>query len=93
MLESAVHPDDRWTVFARPEAIRNDELLDAPAGTRVRPYPVGKVGVGVIRDFRLVPHLKFGVGAQAARNFVGDLTQVYGGDRWGGMDFVRLKLD
>ena len=94
VLESAVYPDPRWTVFGRAERIDNDELLDVPTGTAATPYTVGKAELGVIRDFQLASHLAFGVGAQAARNFVGrDLSAAYGGDRWGGMGFVRLKID
>ena len=94
VLESAVHPDPRWTVFGRAERIDNDELLAAPSGAAAPPYTVGKVELGVIRDFQLVDHLKFGIGAQAARNFVGrDLAAAYGGDRCGGLGFVRLKID
>jgi hypothetical protein len=38
-------------------------------------------------------HVLFGVGALATRNFVGDaLSPSYGGDPWGGMAFVRLKI-
>ena len=93
VLESAVHPDARWTVYVRAERIDNDELLATPAGAG-QPVTVGKLGVGAIRDFRLVPHLVFGIGAQAARNFVGrNLAPSYGGDRWGGLGFVRLKID
>ncbi len=94
VLESAVHPDPRWTVYGRAERIDNDELLAVPAGTVAPALTVGKAELGVIRDFAVAPHLKFGVGAQAARNFVGrDLAAPYGGDRWGGMGFVRLKID
>lgn len=94
VLESAVHPDDRWTVYGRAEQIDNDELLPAAIGPAARPLTVGKVALGAIRDFRVAPHLKFGVGSQVARNFVGrDLAAAYGGDRWGGMGFVRLKID
>jgi len=94
VLESAIHPDSRWTVYGRAERVDNDELLDAPAGTAAPPFTVGKVALGVVRDFRVVSHLKFGVGAQAARSIVGrDLAAAYGGDRWSGMGFVRLKID
>ena len=94
VLESAVHPDPRWTIYGRAERIDNDELLSVPAGTAAPALTVGKAELGVIRDFEVVKHLKFGVGAQAARNFVGrDLAAAYGGDRWGGMGFVRLKID
>lgn len=94
VLESAVHFDPRWTVFGRFERIDNDELLTVPAGTAAPALTVSKAELGVIRDFQVVNHLKFGVGAQAARNFVGrDLAAAYGGDRWGGIGFVRLKID
>ncbi len=93
VLESAVHSDARWTVFARAERIDNDELLAGP----VIPAPtfnVGKVSAGAIRDFQLIPHLKFGLGALAARSLVpGGLDPSYGGDRWSEMGFVRLKID
>ncbi len=91
VLESALHPDARWTVYGRAERVDNDELLAAP-GAAVP--TVGKAELGVIRDFAVAPHLKFGVGGQAARAFVPrDLAAAYGGDRWGAMGFVRLKLD
>ena len=94
VLESAVHPDPRWTVFGRVERIDNDELLAVPAGSAAPALTVAKAEVGVIRDFRVARHLKFGIGGQVARNFVGrDLAATYGGDRWGGMGFVRLKID
>jgi hypothetical protein len=38
--------------------------------------------------------MKFGIGALVARNSVGNsLNPLYGGDQWGGMGFVRLKLE
>jgi hypothetical protein len=93
VLESAVHPDPRWTVYGRAERVDNDELLATANVQSGRPYTVGKVALGAIRDFHIASHLEFGIGAQAARNFVGhDLTTVYGGDQWGGLAFVRLKL-
>ena len=94
VLESAVHPDEGWTVYGRAEQVDNDELLAAPAGHTGRTFTAGKVELGAIRDFRIAPHLKFGVGSQVARNFVGrDLAATYRGDRWGAMGFVRLKID
>ena len=94
VLESAVHPDLRWTVYGRAERVDNDELLAAGDGQSSPPYTVGKVELGAIRDFRIASHVKFGLGAQAALNFVGrDLASSYGGDGWGGMGFIRLKID
>jgi len=94
VLESAVHPDARWTVFARAERIDNDELLTSPGVGQAPTFTVGKVSAGAIRDFRLASHLKFGLGALAARSLVsGGLDPAYGGDRWSEMGFVRLKID
>ncbi|MDP9057551.1 MAG: hypothetical protein M3N34_09585 [Pseudomonadota bacterium] len=94
VLESAVHPDPRWTIYGRYERVDNDELLSVPAGKEAPVFTVSKAELGVIRDFEVLPHLKFGIGAQVARNFVGhDLAAAYGGDRWGSMGFVRLKID
>jgi hypothetical protein len=94
VLESAVHPNDRWTVYGRAEQIANDELVIVPTGSSAQTFNVGKIALGAIRDFRVAAHLKFGVGSQVARNFVGrDLAVAYGGDRWGGIGFVRLKID
>jgi hypothetical protein len=95
VLESAVHPDPRWTVYGRAEMVDNDELLATAANLTGRPYQVGKAELGVIRDFRIVSHVKFGLGAQAALNFVGRyLSAFYGSSNpWGGMAFVRLKID
>jgi hypothetical protein len=94
VLESAIHPDARWTIYGRAEMVDNDELL-APASDHAgQPITVGKVELGVIRDFPVASHLKFGLGAQAARDFVGSkLSLSYGQEPWGGMGFMRLKID
>jgi hypothetical protein len=87
---SAKHAN--WTIFARGEMTENRELLaidDGPA------YRVGKVSLGVVRDFALTDHFKFGAGGLFAVNFVpDDLAPLYGGHNpTGAMAFVRLKLD
>ena len=94
VAETALHPDARWTLFARAERIDTDELLPAPGEIHGAVFTVGKVSGGAIRDFRVLSHLSVGVGAVASRNFVDSgLDAAYGGDRWSGMGFVRLKLD
>src|SRR6185437_3685698 len=49
-----------WTLFGRAEYAENDELIGAPHGPA---YGVGKVSLGAIRDLRLAPHLRVGLGA------------------------------
>jgi hypothetical protein len=92
VLESAVKPPGPWTLFARWERTRTNELspdlLDGPVET------VSKVSAGAIHDWRISPHLKVGLGALYAFNFVpGALAASYGSsDPHGAMGFVRLKL-
>ncbi len=93
LLEAAVKPDWRWTVFVRAEQIETDELLPSPGDVHGPRYTVGKASVGVIRDFRIAPGLMFGFGGLVARSLTpGGLDPAYGGDRTSGMGFVRLKL-
>ena len=91
-LESAVGLED-WTLFGRAEYTQNDELLFT-GGHRGPAFDVGKVSLGAVRDFRLAPHLKFGLGGLFALDFVPEpLKALYGGDRHGVMAFVRVKVD
>lgn len=82
----------RWTVFGRGEMVDNRELiqgLDDPA------FRVGKLSIGVIRDFNVANHLSLGIGGLFSLNFVPDtLASLYGGhDQTGAMGFARLKLN
>jgi hypothetical protein len=82
-----------WTLYGRAEYAENDEL-DPAAGHHGQRRRVGKVSFGAIRDFRVAPHLRFGLGAQVTQNFVpAALEPLYAGDPRGAMAFVRLKLD
>ena len=93
MIESAVKPTELWTVFARAEREHNNELngLGSPQVAAL----VAKTSIGVIRDFRVADHVKIGVGALYAFNFVPPtLSTLYGGsDPQGAMAFIRLKVD
>lgn len=90
LAEAAWHPNDRWTVFARGEAIESDELGASHHGPVER---VSRLSLGAIRDFRVNEHTVFGVGALAQQHFASDaLSPLYGGDPQGAMGFVRLKI-
>lgn len=87
-LESSFAWKD-WTLFARAEQAENRELLDDH-----RAYKVAKASVGLIRDFAVADHLKFGVGGLYAFNFVPNAIKAeYGGNPNGAMAFMRLKID
>jgi hypothetical protein len=80
-----------WTLFARAEHVENDELAGIHHGPA---YGVGKVSLGAIRDLRIAPHLRLGLGALYAFDFVpGALGAFYGGNPRGAMAFIRLKID
>ena len=91
-LESSVKRDD-WTLFGRGEYTENNELVDTPGG-HGKAYKVGKVSLGVVRDFPVAAHLKFGVGGLYSLNFIPNgLRDEYGGSNpHGAMGFVRLKI-
>ena len=83
-LESAVGLAD-WTFFGRAEYAQNEELLFV-GGHHGPAFDAGKVSVEAVRDFRLAPHLKLGVGGLFAMNFVPrQLEAFYGGHRSGAM--------
>ena len=94
LLETAVSPDDRWTLFARAERIETDELLPGPGGGHGDLYTVSKASVGAVHDWRLAENVRFGLGALYSVNRVpAGLEPSYGGDPDGAMIFARLKID
>jgi len=88
VLESAAGLG-RWTLFGRAEYTRNDELIaGGPA------YDVGKASAGAIRDFSVAPHVRLGLGALYAFDFVpAPLRASYGRNPQGAMAFIRLRVD
>jgi hypothetical protein len=90
LAEAAWHPNGRWTVFARGEAIETDELGAVHHGPV---EDVQRVSLGAIRDFRISDNAVFGVGAVVQQHFASDtLEPLYDGDPQGAMAFVRLKI-
>ena len=87
-LETAYHPSQAWTFFARTELIETTELL--PGSTET----VAKASIGAIRDFQIAPRVTFGIGALYSHNFLPDaLEPSYDGDPDGAMGFVRIKFN
>ncbi|HEY0628004.1 MAG TPA: hypothetical protein VGD23_01620 [Sphingomicrobium sp.] len=93
LLESSLGWKD-WTLFGRGEITENNELIEGEDGHHGEAFRVGKVSLGLVRDIRIAPNLKLGLGGLYAFNFVPEeIEPVYGGDPNGAMAFVRLKLD
>jgi hypothetical protein len=94
-LESALSPAAPWTLFARLEHEENNELDPGDEAPHGAAYSVSKFSMGAIRDLRLTAHLKVGIGALYAFNFVPEsFAPAYGrSDPHGAMAFLRLKVD
>jgi hypothetical protein len=93
-LETALKPNADWTLFARAEQVETDEL-DAHAGDpHGEVNRVAKASLGAIRDWRITPHAKIGLGALVTANKIPDaLKHAYGSSPTGGMGFVRLVVE
>ncbi len=92
-VESSLRFSSPWTIFARGEITENNELLPHEGEVHGDVFTVGKVSLGAIRDIRFGANRAVGLGVQVARDFVpAGLDAAYGGDRWGGMAFLRLKI-
>lgn len=77
---------DPWTFFGRTEWQQNNEL---DALERVR--AVSDLAIGVIHDWPIAEHWRFGLGALYTFDFVpSDIVPSYGSDPHGFMSFVRL---
>jgi hypothetical protein len=93
-LETAFRPDQAWTVFARAERLETDEL-DAHAGhAHGALETVGKLSLGLIRDFRVAAHAKIGLGGLYSFDFIPKgLEHAYGDTPHCATGFVLLVID
>jgi len=86
LLESEFSPDRRWTLFGRAERVVETELR-TPGH-----YTVAKLSVGVIHDWLVAPHIRFGLGGLvSAYDLPSALIPDYGRPL-STMAFVRLKV-
>ncbi len=91
-LESSYKWDD-WTLFGRGEWTENNELVESEDG-HGKAYKVAKASLGLVRDFPIAEHLKFGIGGLYSLNFVPSALKDEYGSRnpHGAMGFIRLKI-
>ncbi len=82
LAEAAYKPADLWTVFARAEWEENAELA-------ARKARVGEISLGLVRDFRLDDHWRFGLGGLYAFAMTPGHAG-YGNAPHGAMAFVHL---
>ena len=94
LLESELVLRDLNTVFARAERVDEDELFDLDPSSPLlgSVFTVDKLSVGYIRDIKLAPHVRFGVGGLVSRYaYPAALDRAYGSPT-SFMLFLRLKL-
>ena len=76
-----------WTLFGRGEITENNELVvdhEEEGDHHGETFRVGKVSVGLLREFAIAPKLKLGVGGLYAFNFVpGSLSRFMAAIRMG----------
>ena len=97
-LEASIRPLADWTVFARAERVDTDELHTHLKGSGLPIHTdrgvVEKASVGLVRDWRVAPHAKIGVGGLYTFNDVPPVwAHDYGANPRGGMLFLRLVVD
>jgi len=82
-----------WTFFGRGEITENRELVEDEE-EHGEAFSVGKISLGLVRDFPIAEHFSFGLGGLVSVNFVPDeLAELYGSNNpTGAMGFLRLKL-
>jgi hypothetical protein len=98
VLETAFKPNPDWTLFARAERLETDELdphSTTPSGpAHGEMQTVAKLSMGAIRDWRISPHAKIGLGVLAAFHSIpGELEHAYGASPKSAMGFLRLVID
>jgi hypothetical protein len=93
LLESAIHLQDKHTVFGRAERVTKDELFEPPDPRAGKPFTVNKVSLGYIYDFPPMHHVRCGLGALGSVDVLpGRLDSAYGDTPLSFMLFARVKL-
>jgi hypothetical protein len=91
LVELAVRPRARWTLFLRGEWVESDDLGTVVHGSI---EDVGKLTVGAIHDWELRESVRLGLGLSYSQSWVpASLEDSYQGDPQAVMAFVRLRID
>lgn len=94
LLETTVQIDDRHVLFSRGEYAAKDELFLAPNPKAHEIFNVGKLDLGYIYQFPLIPYTLWGLGFVGSASFVPKSIQSsYGGTPLSYMFFLRIDLN
>lgn len=93
LLESAIELDNKHVIFGRAEYVAKDDLFIPPSPDANKVFNVGKVDLGYIFEFPLIPYTLWGLGFVGSASFVpNDLKSAYGGTPLSYMVFLRIEL-
>ena len=93
LLESAVELQSKHVIFGRAEYVAEDELFLPPSPNADKVFNVGKIDLGYIFEFPLIPYTLWGLGAVGSASFVPNSIQsAYGGTPLSYMAFLRIEL-
>lgn len=93
LLESAIELDSKHVIFGRAEYVAKDELFIPPSPNANRTFNVGKLDLGYIFEFPLIPYTLWGLGFVGSSSFVPNtIKSAYGGTPLSYMAFLRIEL-
>ena len=93
LLESAIDIHERHVFFGRAEYAEKDELFIPPSPNASKLFNVGKIDLGYIFEFPLIPYTSWGLGWVGSASFVPKLIKpTYGGTPFSYMVFLRVDL-
>ncbi|MBS0653032.1 MAG: hypothetical protein JSR39_05825 [Verrucomicrobia bacterium] len=93
LLESAVELNSKHVLFGRAEYVAKDELFLPPSPKTGKVFNVGKLDLGYIFEFPLIPYTLWGLGFVGSASFVpNSIKSSYGGTPLSCMAFLRIEL-
>jgi hypothetical protein len=93
LLESAIEINSQHVIFGRAEYVAKDDLFLPPSPNAHRVFNVGKVDLGYIFEFPVIPYTLWGLGVVGSSSFVpNSIRSSYGGTPLSYMAFLRIEL-
>lgn len=93
LLESAIEIDRKHVIFGRAEYVAKNELFIPPSPNAGKIFKVGKLDLGYIFEFPLVPYTLWGIGFEGSASFVpSSIKSSYGQTPLSYMAFIRVEL-
>jgi hypothetical protein len=93
LLESAIEIKKTHVIFGRGEYVEKNELFVPPNPRAHQVFNVGKVDLGYIFEFPLIPYTRWGLGFVGSASFVPHaIKSAYGGTPLSYMAFLRIEL-